>query len=529
MLTAVLQDLTFGLRILRRSPGLAFTAILTLALGIGANTSIFSMVKAVLFEPLHFHQPGWLVVLNEQSRTNRMWERNPALGTALDWRAHAQSLAQIEFAVNGDETVNLILGHEARRIATQWVSPGLLRMLGLKPMVGRDFMSEDAAAANVLISHALWQRLWGGDPNVLGRRLETSLGAYTVIGVMPPDTWVFPWVRDPGIWIPADPTRETRLDTRWFGCIARLKPGTTEEQAQAEIAAFGDRLAQAHPETNRDWIATALPLRESWHRNERHLYYMLMGVVGFVLLIACANVANLLLSQSSSRTTEMAIRASIGGSRARLVRQLLTESVLLSSIGGGLGLVLSRWGVTLLVFLMQDWTKLARPAIDGAVLGFTLVLSTVTGILFGLAPAMRISGLDLNHALKESGDRTGGSLQISGNLLVVGEVALTMVLLAGAGLMINSFIRLSRVDVGFDRSHLLIASVELEGDAYKGWTPDDLERVKPAADAFWLQAIDRLGSIPGSYRRLWKACDMGVPFASWGVLTTGWSTRWSWR
>ncbi len=494
---SLLQDLRFGARMLRRSPGLALTAAVTLALGIGANTTIFSVVNAFLFRPLPFQQPDRLVILSEQN-TKHPDQRNPALGTSLKWKTHARSFAQFEFAVNYSETANIVAGNEAERIVTQFVSPGLLRMLGLKPVVGRDFNAQDGVQNNILISHALWQRLWGGDPKVLGKRLDTSVGTFTIIGVMPPGSWVIPWARDPELWIPAN-IADQRLDTRWFGCIARLKPGTTVEQAQAEMNVFGKRLAEAHPETNKDWDATAMPVREYWVGDDRSLLYMLMGAVGFVLLIACANVANLLLARSGARATEMAIRASIGGSRARLVRQLLTESVLLALMGGALGLGLSYFGVALLMALIPDWTLSAagQVGIDGTILVFTLAISMLTGILFGLAPAMRVSRIDLNRALKEGGDRSGGGRQLGGNLLVVGEVALTMVLLAGAGLMINSFIRVSRVDVGFDRSHLLAADLELDGNTYRELMPDDMQRLKPATDAFWQQAVERLEKIPG--------------------------------
>jgi predicted permease len=497
-MTSVLQDVRYGIRILGKTPGISVVAALTLALGIGANTTIFSVVNALMFRPLRFQKPDQLLMLSEQNAKDRRWQRNPELGTVLDWRKHAQSFARIEFAVTYDETANIVVGNEAQRVKTQWVSPGLLHMLGLKPVLGRDFSEREPSEVNVLISHTLWQHLWGGDPKVLGKRLETSVGTYTVIGVMPPEASVYPWVRDPDVWIPRDPSAETDPATRWWGCIARLKPGITVERAQSEINIFGHRLAQVHPESNKDWGATALPLRESWYGDDRYLYYMLMGAVAFVLLIACANVANLLLARSSARTTEMAIRASIGGSRMRIARQLLTESILLSMIGGGLGLGLAYWGVALMISQMPEWfMSLGHVTIDGTVLGFTLLLSMLTGILFGLAPAIRVSGLDLNRALKEGGDRSGGSRQVGGNVLVVGEVALTLVLLAGAGLMINSFIRLSRVDVGFDPSRLLVANVGLDGNTYREWLPDGTARVKPAADAFFRQAVERLVRIPG--------------------------------
>lgn len=513
-MTSLLQDVRYGARMLGKTPGISAVAVLTLALGIGANTTIFSFVNTLLFPSLRFREPDRLVLLTEQNAKEHGWQRNPALATSLDWRKHAQSFAQIEFGVTYSETANLIGGSEAERIDTQFVSPGLLRMLGLKPVVGRDFSPEDEAASNVIISHKLWERLWGGDPKVLGRRLPTSLGTYTVVGVMPPDTWIVRWARDPAIWIPLDPAGpDQRPDTRWWGCFARLKPGTTVEEARAEVNVFGKRLAQAHPETNKDWGATAIPVREYWYGEDRSLLFMLMGAVGFVLLIACANVANLLLALSGARATEMAIRASIGGSRGRIVRQLLTESALLALIGGVLGLGLSYLGVPLLMSLIPGWfLSVGVVTINGTVLGFTLFLSMLTGILFGLAPAVRASRVDLNRALKEGGDRSGGSRQLGGNLLVVGEVALTLILLAGAGLMINSFIRVSRVDIGFDRSHLLVAYLELDGNTYRELMPDDMKRLKPAADAFWQQAVERLEKIPGVVSASFEGATRECPF-----------------
>jgi len=496
----IFQDLRYGARMLARTPSISAVAVLTLALGISVNTTIFSLMNAVLLRPLRFREPGRLVMLTEQNSKDD-GDRNPALATSLEWRKHAQSFAQIEFGVTYNESANLIGGSEAQRIDTQFVSPGLLGMMGMKPLIGRGFSAQDAEGlgSNAIISHSLWQQLWGGDPKVLGKRLETSLGTYTVIGVMPPDTRFVPWTPDPAMWIPLDPTGpDQRPDTRWWGCVARLKPGIAVGQAQAEMRVFGKRLAQAHPETNKDWEPRVVGIREYWYGDSKRLLVMLMGAVGFVLLIACANVANLLLARSGARTTEMAIRASMGCSRGRLVRQLLTESVFLALIGGTLGLGLSYVGVPLLMSLLPKWVLSVRDvSIDKTVLGFTLVLSTLTGILFGLAPAARVSGIDLNRALKEGGDRSGGSRQLGGNLLVVGELALTLVLLTGAGLMINSFIRVSRVSLGFNPSHLLMAYVELDGNTYRELMPDDMQRLKPAADAYWQQGMKDLEDIPG--------------------------------
>ena len=244
------QDIRYGARMLTRTPGMSAVAILTLALGISVNSTIFSLVDAMLLRPLRFQEPGRLVLLTEQNAKEHGWRRNPALATSLDWRKHAQSFTQIEFGVTYNESANLIGGSEAQRVETQFVSPGLLGMMGLSPMIGRSFSAQDAEGlgSNVIISHSLWQQLWGGDPKVLGKRLETSLGTYTVVGVMPPDTWIIPWARDPAVWIPLDPTGpDQRPDTRWWGCFARLKPGMSVAQAQAEMKVFGMRQAQAHP------------------------------------------------------------------------------------------------------------------------------------------------------------------------------------------------------------------------------------------------------------------------------------------
>jgi putative ABC transport system permease protein len=512
----LLQDIRYGSRMLTRTRSISAVAVLTLALGISVNALIFSLVNALLLRPLRLREPDRLVMLTEQNTKQQGWQRNPALATSLDWRKHAQSFAAIEFGVTYNESANLISGSETQRIETQFVSPDLLGMMGLKPMIGRGFSAQDATGpgSNVIVSHSLWQQLWGGEPNVIGKSLETSLGTYTVIGVMPPDTWIVPWARNPGIWIPLDPAGpDQRPDTRWWGCIARLKPGITVPRARAEMAVFGKRLAQADPDKNKDWELRVVPIRDYWYGQDKPLLVMLMGAVGFVLLIACANVANLLLARSGARATEMAIRSSMGGSRGRLIRQLLTESVFLALIGGVLGLGLSYLGVTLLFPLIPKQVLSVPPvSIDETVLGFTLVLSMLTGILFGLAPAVRVSRVDLNRALKEGGDRSGGSRQLGGNLLVVGEMALTLVLLTGAGLMINSFIRVSRVNLGFDPLRLLLARVDLDGNSYRELMPDDMQRLKPATDAFWQEAVERLEKIPGVVSASFEGATRECPF-----------------
>lgn len=528
-MTSIFQDARYGFRILSRNPRVSLTAVFTLALGIGASTTIFSVVNGELFRPLPFKAEDRLVILAEQSVKNSSWQQDPVLSTALLWKKQTTSFEQMEFAVDRIETDNLLFANEAERVDVQLVSPALPDLLGLKPVLGRGFSTQgqqkDGHYEGVLIGHGLWRRHWGGDPNVIGKRLETSEGTFTIIGVMPPNAWVLPWVKDAGLWIALDPNSTTfRPDMRWFAVLARLSSGTSIQRAQAEMQVLGRQLAKAHPETNRDWTANAFPLREFWIGDDQSSLYLLMGAVGFVLLIACANVANLLLARARSRTTEMAVRASIGGTRGRIVRQLLTESVTLALIGGALGLALSFWGVKLWSALIPGWfTLLSEPIIvDRNVLAFTLGLAMLTGILFGIAPAVQISGLDLSRSLKEGGVQGGGdSRQIGGRLLVVGEVALTLVLLSGAGLTVNSFIRLKQVDLGFNPAHLLRVNIELAGTKYMEVLPNDLHRVTPAVDGFFQQTLERLRMLPGVTSVALDGMMRGCPFRIAGHADQG--------
>jgi predicted permease len=503
-LETLLQDLRFAARMLRKNPGFTAVAILTLALGIGANTTIFSVLHGVLYHPLPFKDADRLVVLTERNvHTHR--QQDPAMATAFQWQHESKSFQQVEMAVDNKEDGTVTIGNQSQRLRFQFVTPNLPNMLGIKPILGRGFEASDPTRKDyspAIISYGLWQRQWGGDPKVLGKSIGMIDSSYTIIGVMPPDTWVYPWSRDASVWVALDPTSDAREyppDLRWLAVIAKLKTGVSLQQAQAEIKVFGQRLSQAHPETNRDWAAEALPLRESWFGDERKSFFLVMGAVGFVLLIACANVANLLLARSAARTTEMAIRASLGGSRFRLVRQLLTESVLLALIAAILGLGLSVAGVRLFILLTPNLPFADHIAIDASVLGFTLALAVFTGMLFGAAPAIRISAFNLSQSLKEGGDRSGGSSrQWGGNLLVVGELSLTVILLTGAGLMINSFLRLQAEDVGFNAAHLLTADVELDGAKYREFLEGNRQRVFPTTDDYFREVVDRLSKLPGA-------------------------------
>jgi predicted permease len=508
-LRSVISDCRYGFRMLRKSPGISLIAVLTLAVGIGANTTIFSVMNGVFFRPLPFRAAQRLVVLSEQNVRETNWTRNPAMATIFEWEKHARSFEQIELAVNNEETANLTLGNETERLKVQFVTAGLPTLLGVEPVIGRGFqvgeptMSGAAAGvtAQILISQAMWQRHWAADPGVLGKHLDLFDRTLTIVGVMPTNAWVYPWLRNIDVWMAVDPAsspKEFLPELRWLGVLARLKPDVSPQQARAEMRVFAQQLADTHPE-NRDWTADALPPQEVWFGGQRRSFYLLLGAVGFVLLIACANVANLLLARAGARTSEMAIRASMGCTRVRILRQLLTESVLLALIGGALGLALSYWGVQLFIAVLPDLGSLAdKIVMDARVLTFTFALATVTGILFGAFPAIHISTSDLNRFLKEGGDRSGGGVRnLGGNLLVVGEIALTLILLAGAGLMVNSFVRLQEVDFGYNPTHLLTASVELDGEKYKQFVEGDIQRTTPAADDFFQQTLGRLQNTPG--------------------------------
>ena len=509
-LHSVISDCRYGFRMLRKSPSISLVAVITLGLGIGANTTIFSVMNGIFFRPLPFRGADRLVVLNEQNVREHNWMRNPAMATIFAWEKHTRSFEQIELAVNNEETVNLTLGNETERLKVQFVTAGLADMLGIEPVMGHGFhageptMSGAAGgmASQVLISQAMWQRHWAGDPGVLGKQLKLFNSTMTIVGVVPANAWVYPWLKNIDVWMAVDPVsspQEFLPELRWLGVLARLKPDTSLRQARAEMAVLGRQLADEHPETNRDWTADALPLKDAWFAETRKSFYLLLGAVGFVLLIACANVANLLLARSGARTTEMAIRASMGCTRARILRQLLTESVLLALVGGALGLALSYWGVKLFVALLPDLVPLAGAIVmDPMVLTFTLGLATFTGILFGAFPAIHISTSDLNRFLKEGGDRSGGGARnIGGSALMIGEIALTLILLAGAGLMINSFVRLQDVDLGYNPTHLLRADVELDGEKYKQFVEGDIQRATLATDNFFQQTLERLHNAPG--------------------------------
>jgi putative ABC transport system permease protein len=464
----ILHDLRYAFRVLARNPGFTAIAILTLALGIGANTAIFSVVNAVLLRPLEFRDPGRLVIVAEKSSF-------PVISTSyqnwLDWRAQSHSFESIE-GTRGT-TLTLTGAGEPERLNARMATAGLFPLLGVNTIAGRTFTADEDRAGGapvVLLSYGLWQRRFGSSQDILGKPIDLDSRPYTVIGVLPPN---FQVLQPADVFVPFTPWAKTLPDDRnWHPgiiAIARLKPGTTREQARTEMVAITKRLEQQYPDYNTGTSADIIGLQEQMVQNVRPALILLLGAVSFVLLIACVNVANLLLARSVSRGREVAIRTSMGASRGRIVRQLLTESVLVSVAGGLLGLFLASATLEPLLRIAAGSVPQVFPiTLDRSVLVFTLVLSVATGLVFGLVPALRTAKLDLRETLNEGsrGSTAGPGQHRLRAVLVATEIALAMLLLVGAGLLLRSFSRLQDVPPGFQADHLLVADIPLSQNAY---------------------------------------------------------------
>ena len=444
------KDVRFGARMLRKSPGFTAVALLTLAIGIGANTAIFSVINGVLLKPLPYHQSRRLVNLWETADRGQM----PVSGGAfMDWKEHSTSFEALSLYSGLDK--NLSSDGSADRISGWQVSPSFLRILRVRPLVGRDFLAdEDQRSSKVIIlSHALWQTRYAGNTNLLGRVIQLDAESFTVIGILPPkallsDTidFLVPFAIRPG-----DP--ESTRDIQNFSVVGRLGAGVTLKQAQAELNAIKQRLQADYPKGREKWGFGVVSMHDQVTGKVKPILLVLLGAVGFVLLIACGNFANLLLAKAAAREKEIAVRAALGAGRWRIIRQLLTESVLLSMLGGGLGLGLAYWIGTVLSNLDQAALPRAQEiALDVRVLMFSLVVSLGTGLVFGLLPALRVSGSDLNKRLKKGGRNStvGGTRNRLQTTLIISEVAFSLILLVGAGLLLNSFFRLLSIPPGFD-------------------------------------------------------------------------------
>ena len=470
------QDLRYGARTLLKKPGFSLIAILTLALGIGANTAIFTVINGVLLRPLPYDEPERLVRLWQSHPRRNVEQQLVTPPDLLEWRARSHSFERIAYWT-GTGDFNLVNHEGSEKASCAYVSSDLFATLRVSPYLGRVFSPEEDQEKGplvALLAYEYWQRRFAADPQVLGRTLTVDTfgrRSYTIVGVLPPG---FRFPNQTEVWLPVgwDGIPRQRRGP-WLSVLARLKDGVPPQQAQAELSTIQASLAQQFPESLSGSQAVVIPLLEqTLGRNLRLALWLLCGVVVGVLLIACANVANLLLARAAERQQEIAIRLALGGSRWRLVRQLLTESLLLALLGGGLGVLLARWSLKLLIAFNADQVpRLNEVRLDGWSLGFTLLLTCLTGVLFGLAPAWQSTRPDLNLALKDSGKSAAGGWQRSRlrNLLVITEVALSLVLLVAVSLMLRSFGQMLRVNRGFEPEHLLTAKLDFSVSGFTTW------------------------------------------------------------
>jgi putative ABC transport system permease protein len=465
----LLQDLRYGFRMLRNSPGFTAVVVLTLALGVGANTAIFSVVNTVLLQPLSFPEPDRLVSVSESKPSAGTERFSVSPPNFSDWRDQNRVFSGI--AAYDPNPMALTGRGEAQRIVALSASPSLLATLRVQPFLGRGFLEEEGQQGHdheVILSHQLWQSSFGGDVNIVGQSTRLDGEKYAIVGVMPAG-FRFP-LSGADVWLPLSfqGNVSSQRGAHYLETIARLKPGTTVEQARQELKTIGERLALEYPKTNKGSNVSVSEFRDSLVGEVRPALLILLAAVGLVVLIACTNITNLLLARANERVHEVAIRTALGGSPHRLVRQFLTESLLMASLGGLSGLIIAVWGIRAIVkFGPRDIPMLEAIRADGSVLAFTFGLTLLTGLIFGLVPALKAAKADLNDSLKTGLRSVGpGERGWLRGALVTGELALSLVLLTGAGLLVRSFLRVTGVDPGFDPSHLLIFDLSLSEAAY---------------------------------------------------------------
>jgi putative ABC transport system permease protein len=489
------QDLRYGARMLMKQPGFTLIAVITVALGIGANTAIFSVVNAVLLRPLPYRDAGRIVAIQELGPQGNRIQVTPA--NFLDWRAQNTVFAQL--AAIFSRQSNLANDGQAERIETAITSANFFDVFGARPQAGRLFLPADEQAGHapvIVLSHKLWLRRFGGEASAVGQQLILDGKSYTVIGVAPAG---FQYPDKTELWFPPlrlAPEINEAFDvtqTRGFGylsAVARLKPAVSLEQAKAEMETITARLRKQYPETNNNRFNRVVPLQTSLVGDTSRSLWLLFGAVGCVLLIACANVANLLLARGTTRRRELAVRAALGATRGRMLRQLLTESLSLALAGGLLGLLLAWWGVDAMTRLLPaNFPRLGEIALDLPALGFALLASLATAIIFGLAPAWQSARIELQEALKESARGSVGARRnrLRG-ALVTAEVALSLSLLVGAGLLFRSFLRLQAVDAGFDAGGVLTMRLAPSGTNF---------REDPRYIGFYQRVAEKIAAIPG--------------------------------
>jgi predicted permease len=492
----LLQDIRYSIRTLAKRPAFTIVAVLTLALGIGANTAIFTVVDAALIRSLPYENPDALVHFWEISQKQDFSQREASYPDYIDLRAQNQVFE--DMAGYNSNSLTLTTHDLSERLRAARVTASFFPLLGVNPLLGRAFIEgEDQPGREriVILSHGLWQRRFGANPDIIGQTIGLNDDNYTVVGVLPPE-FKFARVGDAELWVPLDPMpfQVARRNNYWVNVIARMKPGVSLGQAQAEMDRFAEHFQQQYPESHAGVAMRLVALHEEILGNVKAVLFALVGAVGFVLLIACANVANLLLARAAGRRKEIAIRIALGASRLRVFRQLLTESVVLAVAGGVLGLLWALWGVELLVAAIPASLLSFMPYLDGisinaGVLAFTAAITLLTGLVFGIAPALGATKQELHGSLKEGGrSSAGGTRPNLRSTLVIAEVALALVLLVGAGLMMRSLVRLLQVDPGFDTSNLLTFQLTL---------PDKKYSDAPRLLAFHQQLIARLQSLPG--------------------------------
>ncbi len=496
----LLRDLQYATRMFLKNPAFTVITVITLALGIGANTAIFSVVNTLLMRPLPYSNPDQLVMVWENLRKDNNPHNAVAPANFVDWKEQNKSFQQMA-AFTAPVNYNFTGGDMPERVVGARVSAGFFQMLGVQPVQGRLFNDEEDQPGNnqvIIISHGLWQRRFGSDPTLIGKQFILSERTFTLVGILPanfrmPPDFQFSTLNNVDVWTPLALSADgkKRRTSHSFNVVARLRgSGDSVRQAQAEMDLIGQNLQEQYPATNKGWGVTVNPLKEEFVGKVRVVLLVMFAAVSFVLLIAIVNVANLQLVRSNGRRREMAMRAALGATRMRVMRQLLTESILLSLIAGVLGCVLAWVGVRAIVAISPaNILRIGDIGVDRWVLGYTLLISVVTGVLFGLAPAIFASKAELTETLKEGG-RGGEGLRSKRlhKLLVITETALALVLLVGAGLMVRSFRQLQQVDPGFDAPNVLTMQVALPALKYK--TPED-------AVAFYDQAVQRLEGLPG--------------------------------
>jgi len=487
-MTTLWQDVRYGVRMLRKNPGFTAVAVLTLALGIGANTAVFSVVNATLLRPFPYEHPERLVVIQERNAGGGL--QDASFANFADWRSQSASFASMA-AQRGQESFNFSGSGEPERLQGHLVSADFFRTLGVRPFRGRDFVTEDDGAGALpvaILSYGFWQRRFGADDSVLGKPITLNSQGFTVVGVTPA-SFHFGTVAD--VFVPIGLSAERfrpRGRDPGVGVVACLKPAVSIAQAENELNAIAARLEQEYPETNTGKRVRVESLHDSFVGGTRLSLLILLGAVGLVLLIACANVANLLLIWGAARQREMALRAALGASRWRIIRQLLGESVMLAALGGGLGLLLAHWGTHLITsYLPAGVPRLREADIDSVVLGFTVALSLLAGVIFSMAPAWQGSRANLREVLQEGGRGSTGRRQRLRSTLVVSEIALTLAVLVGAGLLIRSFWRLQQVDSGFDARNVLMTQISVTAGRGEGARIAD----------FFEQLLQKVSGLPG--------------------------------